>query len=540
MTARADDPNDRGDDDNPHPGPESGEVHAAIDIGTNSIHLVVGRVDDHGGFEVLTTDKESVRLGENPGPRGELDEAAIERGVSTLERFKQVASTYNADIVAVATSAVREAPNRSDFIERAATEAGIAVDVIAGTEEARLIHLGVLQALPIYNDRSLVIDIGGGSTELVVGQSGEMLSARSVKVGHIRLTNQFFPGGLVTPAAVADCRAYLRAFLVPATQATRKLDFDVSAGSSGTITTIANLTARMRGADADARVGDPNVITVDGLHDLVELLISTETVEDRLEAVAGLEHRRADVIVAGALLLQELFDQLGIEQMTVSDFALREGVILDRLHGEDAGVHQLSDIRRQSVLRFADSFEEDRSHVEHATELALQMFDALQDLHRFSEFERDLLEAAGLLHNVGLFISHAAHHKHSYYVIRNSDRLNGFTDHEIELIAQVARYHRRSGPKPTHMPFTRLRENDQRRVKVLSGILRIAIALDRTRSRAVQFVGASVSDHIKIIAAVKEGADASLELYTARERCHLLASALDLPVEIDAAGEITA
>jgi len=198
------------------------------------------------------------------------------------------------------------------------------------------------------------------------------------------------------------------------------------------------------------------------------------------------------------------------------------------VHGDAGGFHHLNDIRRDSVLRFADAFEEDRSHVQHATDLSLQIFDGLSELHGCGLFERDLLEAAGLLHNVGLFVSHAAHHKHSYYIIRNSDRLLGFSDREIELIAQIARYHRRSAPKPTHDAWTSLGESDRRRVSVLGGILRLAIALDRTRSRAVTSVGVTVDDQtITLHPATPDGADASLELYTAAERSQMLAGAVD-------------
>jgi len=237
--------------------------------------------------------------------------------------------------------------------------------------------------------------------------------------------------------------------------------------------------------------------------------------------------------VAGALLLEQLFNQLGIEQMTVSPFALREGVLLDRVHGEEGGFHHLSNIRRDSVLRFADAFEEDRSRVEHVTDLSLQLFDDLKGVHGYSVFERELLEAAGLLHNVGLFVSHAAHHKHSYYLIRNSDRLAGFTNHEIELIAQIARYHRRSGPKPTHDAFMRLTSPDQQRIRMLAGMLRVAIALDRTRRGAITDLRAVVDDdRVTIEVEVADGADSSLELYTARERTALLSEAVERAVDV--------
>lgn len=512
-------------------------VHAAIDIGTNSIHLVVASADVDGGFEVLTSDKESVRLGSGSGDMRELTPEAMDRGVAALQRFRQVADTYDAQIAAVATSAVREAENRDVFLRRVKDEAGLAVDVIAGTEEARLIHLGVLQTLPVFEQQILVVDIGGGSTEMIIGRAAKVLAARSVKLGHIRLTTRFFPNGIVEPGAVDACRAYVRAFLAPATRTLSELGFQVAIGASGTIATAAALIRSLEGAPTSMGLRQADIPAA-SLTMLVERLASFRTPAERVAGVVGLESKRADVIVAGTILLEQVFERFGVENMTYSDYALREGVLLDRVHGEEEGFHHLNNIRRASVLRFADAFEEDRSHVEHATDLALQLFDDLSELHGYSLFERDLLEAAGLLHNVGVFVSHAAHHKHSYYIIRNSDRLNGFADHEIELIAQIARYHRRSGPKETHADYMALAPEDRQRVEVLAGIERLGIALDRTRNRVVSRLEASVDPRaINVRLVVKPDGDPSLELYTARERSGLLARALERDVELEVAGE---
>lgn len=518
------------------PGPGSGpdgngsDVHAAIDIGTNSIHLVVARADSNGGFEVLTTDKEVVRLGEGSGEMRCLTPAAMDRGIAALRRFRQIADAYNADAAAVATSAVREATNRQEFLDRALDEAGIHVDVIAGVEEARLIHLGVLQALPVFDEQLLVVDIGGGSTEFIVGQGTEIVDARSLKLGHIRLTDRFFPDGIVEPGSLAACQRWVRNALAPAGLVLGAHGHSVAVGSSGTIGACAQMVSAV-----GQHAGDRREISREALSKLVDELASHRDPESRAGAIRGLERRRADVIVGGAVLLEQIFVAFDVDTMQHSPFALREGVLLDRAHGDEGGFHHLNNIRRESVLRFADAYEEDRSHVEHITDLSLELFDGLQSRHGYDLFERDILEAAGLLHNVGLFVSHAAHHKHSWYIIRNSDRLAGFTDREIELIAQVARYHRRSAPKPTHDTFMALPEADRQRVKLLAGILRIAIALDRTRSQAVQDVLVSPpegAEMITIECVLSEGADAELERYTARERAGLLGDALGAPVTI--------
>lgn len=509
-------------------------VRAAIDIGTNSIHLVIARLSPGGRFDVITREKESVRLGHGAGDMSRLAPDAIDRGIATLRRFRQLADSFDAEITAVATSAVREAANRDEFVRRARTEAGIDVEVISGVEEARLIHLGVLQAVPVYDRQHLIVDIGGGSTEFVVAKADEMQVARSVKLGAIRLTDRFFPGGAVRPKHVRECRAYIDSYLAPLAHEIEPWGFDVAVGSSGTINAIAAMVEHRRGRDA--RSVNNVVINRAELSRVVERVIGTRTTSARAN-IPGLDARRADIIVGGAILLEEIFDELGITSMTTSEYALREGVLLD-LAGQHHGdaFHHLSDIRRQGVLRVLEGFEHDREHVEHSTDLALRVFDATRHVHRLSTAERDLLEAGGLLHNVGLFISHSAHHKHSYYVIRNSDHLVGFTDREIEIMALVARYHRKSLPSPRHAEYASLDARDRRTVALLAGMLRVGIALDRTHSHAIDDITCTCdSGEVAIAAHVHPGADATLELYTAEQRKDLLEQALGLPLAIEPA-----
>ena len=506
--------------------------HAAIDIGTNSVHLLVAEVGYDGEFTVLTTDKETVRLGDVPGDIRLLADDAIERGVAALRRFKAIADSFDATTYAVATSAVREAENGPDFVERAA-EIGVQVDVISGPEEARLIHLGVLQALPVFNQQLLLVDIGGGSTEFLVGKSGRSLGARSLRIGHLRLTNRFFPGGVIDAKSVEACRVFARSFIVPAVTSLKRLGFQTAIGSSGTAEALGDM-IRLRTHGEAVGAGLDTIITLDGLTDLIGELTQFATPEARADGVAGLADKRADVIVAGAILLHEIFRAFGIERMTTSPYALREGVLLDRTLGIETGSLRLADLRRDSLMRMVEAFEEDQPHVMHATELALDLFDQLGDMHGLAPADRELLEAAGLLHNVGLFVSHAAHHQHSDYIIRNSDQLTGYTEREIDVIAQVARYHRRSAPKKSHQRFVALTAADKQRVRWLAGMLRVAIALDRTRSSIVDSVSIeSSADVLRVIAHVQAGQDATVEVFTANARCQLLASISKRDVTID-------
>ncbi len=511
------------------------ETLAAVDIGTNSVHGVVARMTSGDGgprFEILEREKEVVRLGSSPGDMRELTVDAIDRAVAALDRFRQVAEVHGAPITAVATSAVREAENRDELIDRAWAEARVHVNVISGVEEARLIHLGVLQAVPVFDKRLLLCDIGGGSTELLVGQRGDVLASRSLKLGAIRLTRRFFDGRLLHPGAVDACRRHIRSTIAPFARDVRRLGVEVAVGSSGTIATLAEMAA-LRVTGSRPRSVSNLTLTTEQLAETVRDLAAAPTVEARAE-LPGLDVGRADIILAGALILEQVVHELGIDELVVSDYALREGVLLDtwqRRHG--GSLHHLSDLRRQSVLNLAEVMDEDPAHSAQVARLALELFDATRDHHGLGDDAREMLEAAALLCNVGMFLSHAQHHKHSYYVIRGTDRLTGFNDDEVERIALVARYHRKSDPKPKHVEFAELEEDAQREVSVLAGLLRIAIGLDRNHGARVQSVSVrDKGDRLLLEVSPVEGQDIGLELYAAAARSGLLESVLDTTLEV--------
>jgi len=507
---------------------------AAVDIGTNSVHLVVARPMPGGAPEILAREKMPVRLGSGFRDMKTLDTQAIDRAMGALQRFRRIADAHDAEMVAVATSAVREAEDRDVFLRRARDEAGIDVEVISGVEEARLIHLGALGAVPMADTRHLVVDIGGGSTELVIGEGTRPLLTRSLKLGHVRLTNRFFPEGIITEGAVRACRRHVRAFLAPVAKEIAALGHSMSVGCSGTIENLARMAAARDGTEVKSI--DNLCLTADALDSVVADIVSRHTPESR-RGLPGLDDHRADVIVAGAVLLRQIFRSLDIDEMRVSSHALREGVVLDRLarrRDTHDALHHLGNIRRASVLAVAARYEEDIVHAEHATNLALQLFAQTSGLHGLADSDLDVLEAAGLLHNIGRFVAHASHHKHSYYLIRNSEHLLGFTDHEIELAAQVARYHRKSHPREKHPPFAALAPADRHRVRVLAGMLRVTIGLDRTYRRV--FSGLSVThdrDALTIGLFADPSADIELELFTARDRRALLAEALDRRVDFE-------
>ncbi len=504
---------------------------AAVDIGTNSFHLVVAQPTSDHRFEVIDREKEMVRLGSGSGDMKRLEPDAVERGVATLKRFRQIAESAGASLHAVATSAVREADNRDEFLRRARTEAGVEVDVVSGAEEARLIHMGVLQAVSGLDRRHLLIDIGGGSTEFVIGEGPRVLEALSLKLGAIRLTERFLRREPLRKKDLAECRRYVRAYLTHPVRNARNLGFEVAVGSSGTIANLAEMVHAGRGGAPLKTISNFTFSRAE-LTAVMDALAQAPTAADRV-GLPGLDPKRADIILGGAIILEQAFVELGIEEMTVSDHALREGVLLDILQRRGrTSVGHLEDLRRQSVLHLAAICPGEHSHSEHSTRLALQLFEAARPWHGLGDQCEEWLEAAGLLANVGLFVSHDRHHLHSYYVIRHSDLLVGFTDHEIELIAQVARYHRKSSPRPRHAEFARLASSDQATVRTLAGILRVAIALDRTRAGVIDKVdlrAAAAAGEVEVVL-FGGGHDMSLERYTAEARRSLLEEALGVSV----------
>jgi exopolyphosphatase / guanosine-5'-triphosphate,3'-diphosphate pyrophosphatase len=523
-----------------------GDTLAALDVGTNSFHLVVARfIGDGHQFEVISRQKEMVRLGSGEVETADmktLEPDAIERGIAALRRCRLLADAHDAPLYAVATSAVREADNAEDFLFRARTEAGVDVQVVTGVEEARLIHLGVLQALPVFDKRIVLIDIGGGSTEILVGEQGDVLASGSYKLGAIRLTRRYFRSDPLPAAAVDSCRRHIRSTLVHMRRSVARLGFDVAVGSSGTVGAVA---AMVHAARLDA--GDPPrswsgfEMSRREVRAVVRALIDAGSVEAR-RSIPGLDEKRADIILAGAVILEETMVELDIHRLVVSDYALREGVLLDAREREEGGaLHHLHDLRRRNVVQLGAVMDDAPEHSATAARLALDLFDGTQPWHGLGDDVRELLEAAALLANVGRFVSHDKHHKHSYYVIRNTDQLTGFTDHEIELIALMARYHRKSPPKESHPEYASLRDED--RVLVWTGavLLRLAFALDRSRSGLVRHVRTVVQREgspestLLLVVEAAPGADLSLELYSASLSTEALATVLDVPaVEVTA------
>ena len=335
--------------------------------------------------------------------------------------------------------------------------------------------------------------------QIVFGKGGDIAYSRSFKLGSLRMTRSFFPDGIVSARAVTKCRKSVRGHLAPMLHEVATLPFDVAVASSGTAEALAVMSCSLRGTPPQTMNGA--VLTRSALGEVIDSLASAQTTEARRE-LPGIDAARADILLGGAIVIEQICDGLGIDELVISEYALREGVLLDGLHRIRGGsLHHLSDLRRASVNHLIGLCDDDPDHSYKVSTLALELFDQLGDRLGLEPADRELLESGALLANVGLFISHSGHHKHSYYVIRSSEHLMGYTDQEIELIAQVARYHRKGRPADKHPAFAALSAPDKARVRAMVCLLRVAIGMDRNHDGAVEHVvaqrhGRGHGDHV--------------------------------------------
>jgi exopolyphosphatase / guanosine-5'-triphosphate,3'-diphosphate pyrophosphatase len=484
---------------------------AAIDIGTNSFHLIIVEVDTNtGSFNILGREKENVRLGSGSTDMKYLNDEAMARGIDALKRFKAMADSANASVRAIATSAVREAKNQQEFITRVKQETGIKIEVASGVEEARYIYLGILQALPVFGKKTLLIDIGGGSTEFLIGHRRDIIYDNSLKLGAIRLTQRFFTEKEIDSKSIKACMRFISGHMSNVTREMARYNFETAVGSSGTIINLANIINLRRGGEVDAKLNN-FTFAKDELFEVVDEILAAKTLKQRLK-IPGLDPARADIISAGAVILEQIFKELKIKEMTISEYALREGIIFDTIEKKymlKKGDH-LSDIRFRSVMHALENFRIEKEHAMHVTGLALRIFDETAELHMLSSNEREYLEAAAILHEAGAFVSHSQHHRHSYYLIRNTEML-GFTENEKEIIANVARYHRKSHPKAKHPDYSKLSAEDQLVIKKLAAILRIADGLDRSHTSSINNIKCSIDDKYAEFS-ISSSNDANIEL----------------------------
>jgi exopolyphosphatase/guanosine-5'-triphosphate,3'-diphosphate pyrophosphatase len=512
------------------PLPERRERLAAIDVGSNSIRLLVAEYGPHSGITVIDEVKEQPRLATGVAQTGRLDPAAMDRAVAALARMQGVCERRGvARVAAVATSAVREATNGPAFVQRVKDEVGLELRVIDAEAEAALSYRSVAHHFPLDGGRTVIADIGGGSLELIGAVDGLVEHTISLPFGAVRLTELFLSGQPDQRAAVRKLRGYL------GRQFRRRLPIrdwtaPVLIGSGGSFTNLGRMAAARRGLSA----ADPVHGTAVGIAEVEHLLdwLSGMSPEKRAQ-VEGLNPQRADIILAGLAVTAELLERIEAREMKVSAFGLREGLLLE-MAGVDATPAAVEPLRL--IREFAERCHSDRRHVEHVRILALNLFDLLADKLDAAPEERGLLEAAALLHDVGQLVSYRGHHKHSYQLIIHGERLP-FSPHERQLVALISRYHQRRGPRKKHREFAALPREDRAIVRRLSGILRIAEGLDRGHSAIVEKLAIELCPTRLTIRAIPRyaGADLSLECWGAQEQADVLARVVAREVLVEPA-----
>lgn len=448
-------------------------VLAAIDVGTNAVRLELARPDPEGSLETLHQERDPVRPGEGVFATGFMPQETADRLLSTLRRYAALCRRHKARVRAVATSAMREARNREAIVERVREEAGIELEVVSGKEEARLICLGVLHGKP-PDARSLLVDIGGGSTEVAIATGERPEELWSLPLGAVRLTELFGASGSVPPKQLRLMRGFVSESLRKTLPEPLPALPRVALGSSGTINAVVGYASGDGSASATVRQLTRAADTLAAL--------SPQRRRKRFDP------RRADIIVSGAVILETVARHLGVEAVTVVNRGLRDGILVDLLHRHEGTQHANL---ANAALTLGRRFFLDEKHARQVAKLALGLFDGLAALHQLPLSVRPYLEVAALLHDIGYAVNRERHHKHTYYLLHHAD-LPGLADRERELVARVARYHRRSPPELAHSGMEGLSAPEARTVRKLATLLRVANALDRGHQQLIRKLKATL------------------------------------------------
>jgi exopolyphosphatase/guanosine-5'-triphosphate,3'-diphosphate pyrophosphatase len=488
-------------------------VLAAIDVGTNAIRLEIARPLPDGSLETLHQERDPVRPGEGVFATGAIPRPVADRVIVTLSRYAALCRRHKAKVRAVATSAVREAKNRDEIVRRARREAGLALEVVSGREEARLICLGVLAGTP-PRARSLLLDIGGGSTEVATAEGDRPTRLFSVNLGAVRLTEIFGSSGRVSGERLQVMRSFAAEAFRDALPG--KLPHPRTAiGSSGTINAIV------------AAHGDGRRLTLRKLERAVDATADLTLAERRRR----FEPRRAEIIVAGAVVLEAAMRHLRLEAVTSVDTGLRNGILLDLARRSPAAAAAVDEERTTEVVALGRRFGFDEPHARQSARLALTLFDQLAALHRLPASARGLLEAAALLHDVGHAVSPSRHHRHTFYLVSNAD-VPGFSERERLLVALVARYHRRSAPERGRPDLEDLSAGELSLVRRLVALLRVADAFDRSHHQPVKDLRATVRDgNVRVVPTARGPID--LELWDVAREAGLFRAVLGKRLELE-------
>lgn len=458
---------------------------ACVDTGSNAIRFVIAEFTAQDTYSVLVSQRVPVRLGHQVFLTGRLHPATMDAAVEAFVSFHKQMDDY--DVVryrAVATSAVREAKNGQKLVDRVRKKAGIELEMISGSEEARLVHLSVASRVNLTGGQWILVDLGGGSVEVSLVDDMGMLWTESHTMGSVRLLEELAAAGQEPGGYRRLLSEYISVLRIPSPVQYWEPSGFVATG--GNIESLADLASAQPGADGVA------MMSVADLESAIELLARL-SYHERVETL-GLREDRADVILPAAMVYHHLARLSGVRDIHVPKVGLKEGILLDLVDALTA--HSNHEVRQEELLLKAAislgrRFMFDEAHGMHVAVLARTIFDGLMDVHGMETADRRLLTAAAVLHDIGQFVSHKGHHKHSLYVLSRSE-LPGLSPREMLMVANVARYHRKNAPRDGHGDFRRLTEEERDRVTKLAALLRVADALDRTHIQDVEGVEVSV------------------------------------------------
>lgn len=489
---------------------------AAIDLGTNSFHAVIVDIYSDGSFYIIDKLKEMVLLAEK-GVGNRLSEDAMNRAVDALKKIKTLSEHQGAEqILSYATSAIREAQNGGELIQRVIDEVGIKITAIPGRVEAELIGLAVQHGVQMPSKPSLIMDIGGGSVEFILADKDKFYHVSSKKLGVARMAAVFVDHDPISNDEIKKLKQHYNVNLADVAQAFAIHRGSILIGSSGTMENIGLMISHRQKRPPNLSINELKFSAKDFFafyDDVIKM-----NFEERAKLV-GLDEKRNNLLPAGLVLVHYVLKTFGIKEVKLSAQALREGIILMYLKQELDDLREIEffdDPRRRSVMELVHKCDWHERHSRHVAALALQIFNAFASELQLTPVDRELLEYAAFMHDIGYYISHRKHHKHALYLIRNAD-LRGFDENEIEIMANVARYHRRSIPKARHPQYQSLDKADKERVKKLSGILRIADGLDRSHYQNVREMKIEKGKKTVAIRIVTE-ADPQLEIWGAMRK----------------------
>ena len=489
---------------------------AALDLGSNSFHLLVAEVRPDGSFVPVLREKEMLRLGDVVARTGSITEEAAERALQAVRRFQALAEAAGAaEMVTCATSAIREAENGAELVDRFLAEAGVEVRVISGREEAALIFRAVQASVLIDPGPALCLDLGGGSLEVVVGDVAAMRWATSLKLGVARLTAELVRADPPGDDDLRRLRERVVSVLGPVAADVAPFGARLLVGTSGTLVDLARAavahdTGTLPVSPHQLRVGRPALEALH--HELVSLPASGR------RRLPGIDARRAELAPAGSTIAVVALELFGFDSLVVGDWALREGMVLEAIGGRrgSAGSGDPRVMRTASVLDLCRRCGWREDHARHVARLATRLFDLTPELHGLAEHHRELLEHAALLHDIGEHVSSEGHDKHTAYLVQHG-RLRGFSPQEVMVLATLGRYHRRGQPKVSFEPYAAIDADERPAVRMLTALLQVADGLDRAHAGAVEDVGV-VIDEDRVTIRVWASTDADLELWGARRK----------------------